>query len=158
MVFVSGYWEGSKAIRLGERPEQAELIWEDNRYLRGIMSPPIERDGLVYSLDKQHGLTCFELATGKKLWDDGNRLTPRGRNPQANLVWLGDSDRVVALNSEGELILARLTRDGYQEQSRTKIIGPTWAHPAFAGDRVYARNDQELVAIELPLAGEKNGR
>jgi outer membrane protein assembly factor BamB len=151
IVFVSGYWEGSKAIRLGDQPQQAELLWEENRHLRGIMSPPIYRDGLVYSLDKQYGLTCFELATGRKLWDDGNRLTPRGRNPQANLVWLGETDRAIALNSEGELILARLTREGFQEQSRVKIIGPTWAHPAFAGNRVYARNDSELVAVELPL-------
>jgi hypothetical protein len=34
----------------------------------------------------------------------------------------------------------------------TKIIGPTWAHPAYAGGRVYARSDSELVCVELPEA------
>lgn len=152
LVFVAGYWEGSKAIRLGAEPAAGQLAWEENRFLRGLMSQPLYRDGLVYLLDKQYGLTCFELATGEKRWDDGNRLTPRGRNPHASLVWLGDSDRAIILNAEGELILARLTPDGYEEQSRTKIIGFTWAHPAFAGRRVYARSDTELVCVELPVA------
>lgn len=151
LVFVAGYWEGSKAIRLGAAPSEAALAWEDKKDLRGIMSQPLYRDGLVYLLDKQYGITCFELATGKKLWDDENTLTPRGRNPQASLVWLGNTDRVIALNSEGELVLARFTRAGYREQSRTKVIGPTWAHPAYAGTRVYARDDEQIVCVELPI-------
>lgn len=151
LVFVTGYWEGSKAIRLGDTRDAAELAWEDDKALRGLMSQPLYRDGYVYSLDKRFGLTCFELATGKKFWDDGNTLTPRDRNPQASLVWLGDSDRIIALNAEGELVLARLTPAGYQEQDRTRIIGPTWAHPAYAGNSVFARDDKELVCVELPV-------
>jgi len=154
LLLVSGYWEGSKAIRLGPEPTSAKIEWEETKVLRGLMAMPLYRQGLVYSFDKQYGLTCFELATGKKLWDDDNRLTPRGRNPQASLVWLGDTDRVVALNSEGNLILARLTRAGYREESRTHLISPTaavpiWAHPAYAGNCVYARNEQELKCAVL---------
>jgi outer membrane protein assembly factor BamB len=151
MLLVSGYWEGAKAIRLDPTLQRAELAWEDNRNLRGLMSQPLYRDGYVYLLEKQHGLTCFELKTGQKLWDDDNRLTPRGRNPQANLVWLGDTSRVIALNAEGELILANLSPEGYEEQSRTRILGPTWAHPAFAGRRVVARDDKEIVCVGLPV-------
>ncbi len=150
LVFVAGYWEGSKAIRLGPGRADATIVWSDKDALRGLMSQPLYRDGLVYLLDKQFGITCFELASGKKLWDDANRLTPRGRNPQASLVQLGDG-RVAALNAEGELVLARFSRDGYHEDSRTKIIGPTWAHPAFAGSRVFARSDEEIVCVELPV-------
>jgi len=149
LVFVTGYWEGSKMIRLGRAAADATLLWEENKYLRGLMSQPLHRGGYGYSLDKQFGLACFELATGNKLWDDDNRLTPRGRNPQVTLVWLGDGDRAIALNSEGELVLVRLTPAGYEEQSRTKIIGPTWAHPAYAGRYAFARDDQELVCVEL---------
>lgn len=154
IVFVCGYWEGSKAIRLGEQPEDAQLLWEDNRNLRGVMSQPLYRDGHVYMIDRHHGLTCFHLETGHKLWDDGNQLTPRSRNPQASLMWLGDSDRMLALNAEGELVLARLSPEGYQELSRAKIIGPTWAHPAMSGNYLYARSDEELVCVELPVKGE----
>jgi outer membrane protein assembly factor BamB len=151
LVFVSGYWEGSKAIHLGKRPREASLIWTENQYLRALMSQPLYRDGHIYLLDKSYGLTCFKLQTGEKLWDDDNNMTPRDRNPQATMVWAGDSDRVLVLNSDGELILARFTPVGYIEQSRTKIIGPTWAHPAYAGDCVYARNDSELVCVRLTV-------
>lgn len=152
IVFVAGYWEGSKAIKLGPAPQEATLLWEENRFLRGLMAPPLERDGLVYLLDKQHGLTCFELATGEKRWDDGNEMTPRGRNPQATMVWIGDEDRVMILNSEGELILARFSPQGYREESRAKVIGPTWANPGYSGSRLFARSDEEIVAIGLPVA------
>jgi outer membrane protein assembly factor BamB len=153
-VFVSGYWAGSKAIRLGKNPQEAQIVWEENRFLRGLMAQPLYRDGLVYTIDKAYGLTCFELATGKKLWDDGNRMTPRGQNPQATLVWLGESRRAIILNELGDLILARLDRQGYHEQSRTHIIDakerqPIWAHPAYAGTRVFARSDTELICVEL---------
>jgi outer membrane protein assembly factor BamB len=142
IVFVTGYWEGSKAVRLGPGATDATLLWEDRRQLRGLMAQPLYRDGCAYSIDKTAGLVCFELRTGKKLWDDGNRLTPAGRNPHASLVWLNDGDRALALNAAGELVLARLNRTGYQEQTRTRLLdGNVWAHPAFAGRHVYARSD-----------------
>jgi outer membrane protein assembly factor BamB len=166
LVFVAGYWEGSKAIRLGDDPREATLAWEDRRNLRGLMSQPLYDRGLVYLLDKGNGLTCFELASGKKLWDDGHRMMPRGRNPQASLVWLDADDgaarkeadaanddprsrRTIVLNSEGDLILARLGAEGYKETSRANIIGKTWAHPAYAGERCFARSDTEIVAVKL---------
>jgi hypothetical protein len=75
------------------------------------------------------------------------------------VVWINDGDRVLALNSEGELILARINPQEYQEKSRTKILdGRVWGHPGFAGRHVYARSDggeqwgdgpYELVCVEL---------
>ncbi|MCY2962555.1 MAG: PQQ-like beta-propeller repeat protein [Planctomycetota bacterium] len=155
LVFVSGYWEGSKTVRLGKNATFAELAWEENKFLRGLMAQPIYRDKHVYTIDKQFGLTCFELSTGKKLWDCGNTVVERGRNPQATLTWIGDEDRALILNENGDLILARLNPKSYQEQGRTHIIdrkenSPIWAHPAYAGKRVYARSDTELVCVELP--------
>ena len=139
------------AIRLGENPSEATVAWQDRRNLRALMAQPLYRDNEVYLLDKRHGLSCFELATGKKLWYDDNRMTPKGRNPQATMVWLNDEDRAIVLNSDGELILTRFTPDGYHEDARTKIIGRTWAHPGYAGNCVYARSDTEIVCVLLPL-------
>jgi outer membrane protein assembly factor BamB len=149
IVLVSGYWEGSKAIRLGKEPDQAEVLWEENRYLRGLMDQPLVRDRHVYLLDKSHGLVCFELETGRMMWMDEHRLTPRGRNPQASLVWLSDSNRAVALNSDGELLQVRLTPEGYDELSRAKIVDQTWAHPAYANRCVFARDDSQIVCVRL---------
>lgn len=154
LAIVCGYWEGSKAVRLGAQPQDATLAWEENRYLRGLMSQPLVRGDHAYLLDKQYGLTCFELQTGRKLWNDNNSLTPRDRNPQASLVWLGDTNRILALNANGELVTAAIDPNGYRETARSDIIGDTWAHPAFAGRLVIARSDSEFVCVELPITPE----
>lgn len=160
IVFVTGYWHGSKAIRLGPKPTDHELVWADPRNLCGLMAQPLYRAGHGYSIDKNRGLTCFELKTGKKLWDDDNTLTPKARNPHASIVWLNDDDRVLALNSDGELVLCRLNPKGYEEQSRARVLrGQVWGHPAFAGRFLFAKSDGaeawrkagqcELICVEL---------
>lgn len=150
LVLVSSYYEGSLAIRAPTGAEEPEIVWRERLNLRGLMSQPLYRQGYGYLLDKRHGLTCFEFASGRKLWDDDNRLTPKGRNPQASLVWTGDNDRALVLNSDGELVLIRLNPGGYVEEARARIIGETWAHPAYAGNCVYARSDTEIVCVLLP--------
>ena len=160
LVFVTGYWEGSKAIRLGEKPTDAEVVWTDTKTLRGLLAQPLYREGHVFSFDRDLGLTCFELKTGKKLWDDDNRLTPKSRNPHASIVWVNDGDRALALNAVGELVLCRLNPKGYEEESRVKVLnGRVWGHPAFAGRFLFAKTDggeawqnagpHELVCVEL---------
>lgn len=149
ILFISSYWHGPRALKLGDDPRKFELAWQQETPLCGLMSQPLYREGHAYFLDKDHGLTCFDHKTGKKIWDDKHQLTPRGRNPQATLVWLNDEDRAIALNARGELILARLNPKGYHETARAKIIGDTWAHPAYAGRFVYARDDREMVCVEL---------
>jgi hypothetical protein len=147
-LLVSGYWEGAKAIKISGA--DVELVWEENRYLRGLMAQPLYRDGHVYLLDKHHGIVCSRLQSGEKVWTDENRLTPRSRNPQATLVWVGESDRAICLNATGELVLCRFTPQGYAELTRSKVCGETWAHPAYSGNRVYVRDDSRLACVELP--------
>jgi len=150
LILVSSYYDGSQAIRIADDSQTAKVVWHDRRNLRGLMSQPLYRDGHAYLIDKRHGLTCFVLSSGEKLWDDDNRLTPKGRNPQATMVWINNQGRAIVLNSDGELILIRLDPSGYTEQSRAKIIGRTWAHPAYSGNCVFARDDKQLVCVLLP--------
>jgi outer membrane protein assembly factor BamB len=65
-------------------------------------------------------------------------------------------------NEQGELILAELSGEGYHELGRSLLIEPTepvqrrmtvWSHPAFANRCVFARNDKELICVDL--AAEK---
>jgi len=148
MVLASGYWQGSKAIRLAD----GSLAWENNEFLRGLMSQGFARDGTAWLLDKEHGLNCFDLETGAKHWDDGHQLTPADRNPQATFVRLGESEDFLVLNANGELIHATITRDGVTEHWREQLTGKTWAHPAYVGHHVFARDDRSIVCAKLPVA------
>jgi len=160
ILVVSGYWEGTKAIRVGPRLEDHELIWSDRRQLRALMAQPLYRDGYGFLLDKDYGLTCFEWRTGKKIWDDDNQLTPRGRNPHASIIWTGQDNQALALNAVGELVLLRLHHRGYEESSRVKVLSDqVWGHPAFADRFLFAKTDGaegwrhikrcRLVCVEL---------
>jgi outer membrane protein assembly factor BamB len=67
-------------------------------------------------------------------------------------------ERVFLHNEQGDLIIAQLKPDGYHELSRAKMIEPTqpvqrrmtvWSHPAFAMRSVFARNDKEIIRVNL---------
>lgn len=147
VLLVSGYWHGAKAFQLGTG---VELLWENETDICGLMSAPLFKDGVVYMLDKNRGLQAFELKTGKILWSDDNTLTPKDRNPQMSLVWMDEAKNLAALlNASGELVYVTLTPEKREELARWQIIGKTWAHPAFAGNHVFARSDKELVAWRL---------
>jgi outer membrane protein assembly factor BamB len=149
-LLVSGYWHGSKALKFSDSAPTPVLLWENEKEMCGLMSSPLFKDGTVYLLDKNRGLQAIELDTGKILWSDDNTLAKAGRNPQLSLVWMKESEGLAALlNAEGELIYLRLSPSGREELARHQIIGKTWAHPAFAGNVIYARSDTELTAWKL---------
>ena len=147
ILLVSGYWHGAKALQLGT---SARLLWENQTDICGLMSAPLFKDGVVYMLDKTRGLQAFELKTGRILWSNDNSLTPKDSNPQMSLVWMQESANLAALlNANGELVYATLKPEKCKELARWQIIGKTWAHPAFAGNRIFARSDKELSAWRL---------
>ena len=149
-LIVSGYWHGTKALKLGKSATEVSLDWEQETEICGLMSAPLTKDGRVYLLDKNKGLTCFEAATGKVIWSDNNQLSPGGRNPQFSMVWLDESKGTLALlNSDGELVYAALEVNGAREIARHQIIGKTWAHPAFVGNQIIARSDTEVIMWKL---------
>ena len=108
-------------------------------------------------------LVAVDMATGDRLWETkeptlADPNSRRGRHGTAFIVRQGDTDRYWLMSETGELILASLTRDGYEELGRQKLLEPTgdafgrpvlWSHPAFADGAVFARNDKQIVAVEI---------
>jgi outer membrane protein assembly factor BamB len=152
MLLVSDYWTGSIAVKLDDRGENPKIVWQ-GKQLSLLMSTPLCRSGHVYALDRFRGLKCIELKTGKVRWQD-QHVTPRGRNPQASLVWAGE--KALIFNEKGELILAKLTPDRYEEIGKVSVIKDgTWANPAFAKKCIFARNDKEIVCVPISLSPKR---
>ena len=74
------------------------------------MAQPLYRDGTAYLMDRRTGINAFDFKTGKILWTANNHYEPKDRNPQATLVWVGNTEKVLLLNSLGELILVEFSR------------------------------------------------
>jgi len=122
------------------------------------VTPYIE-GGVVYGVDHAPGwLTAARLSDGQRLWTTYEPTTGARRARHATAFLVRHEDRTFLFNEAGDLILARLTPEGYEEIGRAHILEPTgvafgrsvvWSHPAFADRCLFARNDCEIVCVSL---------
>lgn len=113
----------------------------------------------MYGVDRGGELRCVRLDTGEQLWTEYRATTSTGRpTDNATAFLVKHDDRFFIFNEMGELVIARLTPDGYTEIDRARILDPTglsqnrlvvWSHPAFANRCLFARNDREVVCVSL---------
>ncbi|MFM8282297.1 MAG: PQQ-binding-like beta-propeller repeat protein [Planctomycetaceae bacterium] len=165
-LFLTSFYDGSMMLRLGTAAPTVETLWHrvgaserQTDALQSIIGTPLFLGGHVYGVDSYGELRCLDAATGDRLWEDLT-ATPKARWSTIHIVRHGDGDTVWMFNERGELIIARLTPEGFRPLSRTTILEPTtdqlpqrggvcWSHPAFARRCVFARNDRELVCVSL---------
>ncbi len=88
-------------------------------------------------------LRCVEAKTGKEKWKK-----EKIAKYHAALLRTGD-DKLLMLDDKGDLTLIDPSPEGYKELARSKVCGPTWAHPALSEGRVYLRDEKELMCVPL---------
>lgn len=167
-LFVTGFYDGSLMLKLDPDKLAVEKLWrrvgrDENHTdsLQSLISTPYMKDGYVYGVDSNGELRCLDGDTGDRLWEQ----LP-GKKPVRwfTIHMVENDDKIWMFNERGELVITKLSPDGYQEISRAKLIAPTrdqlnqrggvcWAHPAYAYRHVFARNDKELVAADLSAEG-----
>ena len=112
----------------------------------------------MYGVDRRGELRGVEFKTGKRLWQTLEPTT--GDRPQnsGTAFLTKNGDRYFIFNERGELIIAKLSKTGYEEMSRAALIEPTgeafgrsvvWSHPAYADQSIFVRNDKELIRVSL---------
>jgi hypothetical protein len=137
----------------------ATVLWPKNRVPAKVVlsssSIPIIQDDGVYIGKYSGQLACLDLQTGKEIWST-DKITSRGNGATIHLTPNGGT--VLLFTDQGNLIRARLSRDGYHELSRVHVIDPTytfsgrkliWPPPAYANGHIFARNDVELIRASL---------
>jgi outer membrane protein assembly factor BamB len=165
-LFVSSFYEGPLMLDLGEDGVSPQVVWDGaggtetrNNSIHSIMPTPVVTEDIIYGVSSYGQLRCLETKNGEMIWEN-RKPTGEGRWWNAFIIPLGelDSGRAFLANEQGELILAEITREGYRELGRAKLIEPlqpiqrrktVWSHPAFAMRSVFARNDKELIRVNL---------
>ena len=139
--------------------ENGKLVWKgsNSTSVACSMSAPIIDDGVIYGCDGSGKVIAAAVEDGARLWETSEPVSKRPqRNGTAFLVKNGD--RFFLFNDSGDLVLAFLSKDGYQEIDRFRVLKATnytgsrdvvWSHPAFADKCLFARNDEELVCVNL---------
>jgi outer membrane protein assembly factor BamB len=162
-LFVTTFYNGPLMIDLGTDGQSPAVVWRsgagnsetENDSLHAVMCTPIVTDDFVYGVGSYGDLRALDTATGAVAWETRE---PTGNGRWWNAFLVPHQDRVFIANEQGELIIARFSGEGYEEIDRAKLIEPTepvqrrmtvWSHPAFAMQSVFARNDKELVRVNL---------
>lgn len=165
-LFLTTFYNGPLMLDVAPDGSGAKVVWRGNSTsevntdkLHCIMSTPLFDGDYIYGVCSYGQLRCLDASTGERRWET-SAATGQGRWWNAFLVPQGD--RVFLHNEQGELLTARLTPAGYREESRALLIEPTrpvqrrmtiWSHPAFAMGSVFARNDKEIVRVDLTARG-----
>lgn len=98
--------------------------------------------GQVYGMSRDF-LTCLDAATGEVLW--------KHRTYQASLAAV-DGHLLLLSQVAGLLRVVEASPGGYREKAGIDVFNPgavSETPPAFAGRRIYLRNAEEMVAVEL---------
>jgi len=170
VLYASGIGRVAALFRLAADAPGAEVAWrgEPKSAVYCANSTPFIADETLFGCDCDTGmLTAVDLADGRRLWETVRPTTGdrRGKHGTAFLVRQAEratddppgTTRTWLFGETGDLILARLSAEKYEELGRMHLLDPTnecfgrevvWSHPAFAGRRIYARNDRELVCVD----------
>jgi len=159
-LFMTAFYNGPMMLQVGR--DSAEILWKGKSEsemqtdgLHSIMPTPVVTEDYIFGVCSYGQLRCLKTDTGERVWET---LAATGRGRWWNAFLIPHRDRYFIHNEQGELIIARLSGEGYQEISRALLVEPTrrvqrrmtiWSHPAFAMRSVFARNDRELVRVDL---------
>jgi len=158
-LFVGGYSNRNLLIELDPNAPKAKEVWR-NQAKKG-MSPvnvqPMVIDDVVYGCDQSGEMMAFQIATGERFWETSKPISPRPQGSGTAFV-VRSNDLFYLFNESGELVIAKMSPQGYEELDRTKIIDPSnfafgrevvWCAPAFANGSIYVRNDEQLIRVPL---------
>jgi outer membrane protein assembly factor BamB len=161
-LFVTAFYNGPLMLDVAADGKGASVLWKgksDSEMktdgLHSIMSTPWMTETHLYGVCSYGQLRCLDAKTGERLWETRQ---PTGEGRWWNAFIVPHEDRYFLHNEQGDLIIAAMTPEGYKELSRAKLIEPTrkvgtrmtiWSHPAFAMKSVFARNDKEIVRVDL---------
>jgi outer membrane protein assembly factor BamB len=164
-LLVTSFYNGSLLLRLEPARPAATPVWRTQKvteyettHLNAIICTPFLEDGHIYGVCSYGQLRCLKAETGQRLWETFQATTSGSPVRWANAFLVKNGSRFFLCNEKGDLIIARLTPAGYEEISRAHVLEPTnadpgrrvvWSHPAFANRRMYARNDKEIICVDL---------
>jgi outer membrane protein assembly factor BamB len=125
--------------RLRDGVWSVETVWE-TKEVTTYVSSPVLADGVLFGLStKARGqFFAIDAKTGQVLWLG----EPRAAD---NTAVVKSRSILFLLNDDGELILARVSRRGFEPIVRYTVAdSATWAQPAISGNRIFIKDTTSL--------------
>ena len=131
------------------------------RIFQAGMSPvnvqPFLHDGTLYGFHQDGTCLGIEFKTGRRIWSSVEPLQSKRPLRTGTAFIVRQADRYWLFTENGDLVIANLTPEGYEELDRTHVLDPTdvafgrkvvWAAPAFANRKIFLRNGKECICID----------
>jgi outer membrane protein assembly factor BamB len=158
-LYIGGYQGKNLLLKLAADVPGVEVVWR-NKPKQGISAvnvQPFAADGIVYGFHESGELRAMRIPEGDFAWRGGG---PLGERPQGSgtAFITQQADRYFLFTETGDLVIAKLSPQGYEEVSRTHLIEPTnvafgrpvvWCAPAYANRSIVVRNDAEIIRVSL---------
>lgn len=160
-LYAGGIGEVSVLLKLAKDKPGTEEVWRGDKTtsLYPVCSTPfIDDDGTMYGACQRGHFRGVELVTGKRLWETFKPTTGERPANSGTAFLVKNGQRFFIFGESGDLIIARLSPEGYEEISRAHLLDPTsdafgrlvvWSHPALAEKCIFARNDKEIICASL---------
>lgn len=163
-LFAGGHSGQSLGLKLDPTKPAVTRVWKGSRDvgLAPVSGTPFVENGIAYGIDGNGIFRAVRIATGERLWGTAKPVNGKDderRGPAEGATFVTkNGDRFFIFGENGDLVIARLSPEKYDEVSRTKLLDPVgvglgrsvvWSHPAYADQCVFARNDQEIVCASL---------
>ena len=170
-LFLTSFYNGSLMLRI--ESDSPSLIWQSQKIsetdtdgLHCVMSTPVIENGYIYGSCSYGQYRCLRANTGERVWETFEPTTGKSER-WGNAFTVKHGDRYFLFNEQGDLIIAKLSPEKYEEISRVHLLEPVntdprrpvvWSHPAFANRNVYARNDKEIICVSLAAESDTGAR
>jgi outer membrane protein assembly factor BamB len=162
LLFLTSFYNGSLLLRVDS--DAPSVVWQSKKVsekdtdgLHSVMATPLIDNGYIYSPCSYGQFRCLKLETGERLWETFAPTSGKSERWGHAFV-VKNGDRAFLFSEKGDLIIAKLSPEKYEEIDRAHLLEPdnhdprrdvVWSHPAFANRCVYARNDHEIVCASL---------
>ncbi|MEM9317106.1 MAG: PQQ-binding-like beta-propeller repeat protein, partial [Pseudomonadota bacterium] len=129
-VLVSDFYNGSLLLELSSDPPDAEPLWISPKAtavhrdsLNTLMATPVIHEGYIYGIAGNGELRCLKADTGEVVW---RSLEPIGGKVAmfGTIFIIPNEDHWFLVTDQGELIIAKLSPDGYEEIDRARLLEP----------------------------------
>jgi outer membrane protein assembly factor BamB len=144
LFLTSSYGIGAKLANLTKN--SAEVVWENDDTLSSQFTTSVIYQGVLYGIHGRQdvggaSLRAIDPLSGKIYWSED-------RFGSATLILAGD--KILALKTEGELVLIAASKTGYKQLAVAEIFASTTQPlPALSRGRLYVRDTRVLKCLEV---------
>ncbi len=161
-LYACGIGETAVMLELKEDGTPGEALWTGKPKI-GVYSgnATAQFDGQnIYGADCGSGaFIAVNAVNGERRWESFALTTGGERRASHGTAFvIKHEDKFILFTETGDLVFVKFNDEGFEELGRMHLLDPTseamgrpvvWSHPAIANKCLFARNDKELICVNL---------